>query len=112
MSGSLEWKLLFNSIDDLEKTLIKNKAGKVQLEGEWYCLLYTGEELFAFETECPHQNFPLLGASCQEGKLICPLHKFQFNLASGQGHGLSLSTFPIKKEEGKYYIGLQNQHTW
>ena len=37
---------------------------------------------------CPHQYAPLLGGELRDGVLTCPLHGWQFDVATGKGVGM------------------------
>ncbi len=102
----MNWYLLFENEKELEKRLIINRVGKVQIHEHWVCVLRTNRQLLAFDEKCPHQDYSLAGASCVNDKIVCPLHKFEFSVNSLRGHGLSLSAYEIKRMDGKYYIKL------
>jgi nitrite reductase (NADH) small subunit len=40
--------------------------------------------VFATQPNCPHRGGPLADGLIGSGKVICPLHSFTFNLATGQ----------------------------
>lgn len=55
-------------------------------------------ELFATQGECPHRGGPLADGIVGGGKVICPLHAYRFDLASGQPAGNdceALRTYPV-----------------
>jgi len=41
-------------------------------------------ELFATQAECPHRGGPLADGLVGAGRVICPLHAFQFDLCTGE----------------------------
>jgi nitrite reductase/ring-hydroxylating ferredoxin subunit len=44
-----------------------------------------GDDLFAFENNCPHQHFALLHQGTIEGcEVTCPMHGWTFDMKSGQ----------------------------
>ena len=73
--------------------------------GEWY----------ATQNECPHRrqmalSRGMIGTQQDEPKVACPFHKKTFSLATGKclnGDECSIKTYPVKVEEGKIYIGVE-----
>ena len=87
------------------------KYGKTQIavfnfssRGEWY----------ATQNMCPHRKAFVLsrgmvGDASGTPKVACPLHKKTFSLEDGQslqGEDYSISTFPVKVENGNVYLQL------
>lgn len=101
------WSLVFQSKAEKEEYIREGRISKVRVNDQWICLLQTEGQLFAFEESCPHQGHSLVHGSCQNGKIECPLHRYQFDLKTGQGHGLSMQTFPVKEEDGKLYVAFK-----
>ena len=59
-------------------------------------------ELYATQAACPHKEGPLADGIIGSGKLVCPLHGYRFNLASGEPIGnecQALLTYPIRIAE-------------
>jgi nitrite reductase (NADH) small subunit len=55
-------------------------------------------ELFATQADCPHRKGPLADGLIGDGTVICPLHAWKFDLASGrlQGGDCNLKTYPVR----------------
>ena len=61
-----------------------------------------GDELFATQALCPHQRGPLADGLVGDGRVVCPLHGFQFELATGRPHGNAchgLATYVVSVSE-------------
>ncbi|MBV9709250.1 MAG: Rieske (2Fe-2S) protein, partial [Chloroflexi bacterium] len=61
-----------------------------------------GGEVFATQSTCTHKGGPLADGLIGAGKLICPLHAYKFELATGQplGHTCAaLKTYPVSVSE-------------
>ncbi len=59
-------------------------------------------EVFAVQASCPHKGGPLADGLIGDGKVICPLHAFKFNLASGEPIGnacAALQTYDVSLSE-------------
>ena len=60
--------------------------------------LRTGE-VFATQATCPHKGGPLADGIVGAGKVICPLHAYKFELATGRPLGSdcpALKTYPVR----------------
>jgi nitrite reductase/ring-hydroxylating ferredoxin subunit len=57
----------------------------VSVNGQEILLVNTKGQIYACETECPHQAAPLSGALLKEaGFLVCQRHGYRFNLSTGE----------------------------
>ncbi len=57
---------------------------KFDVEKREITLARVGEAIYAFDDRCPHMNAPLHQGRINNGRVICPLHKTQFELATGK----------------------------
>lgn len=75
-----------------------------------YYLVKVNNELKVFEKFCPHQKANLIDGECKkDGSIICPWHKYAFDLNSGRNlstSGNTLKTFPTKLEDDMWYVGI------
>jgi nitrite reductase (NADH) small subunit len=58
--------------------------------------------VYATQAECPHRRGPLADGLLGERSVVCPLHGYKFDLASGDGLGHTcgaLRTFPVDVDE-------------
>ena len=58
-------------------------------------------QVFATQAECPHRGGPLADGLVGGATLICPLHSWKFDLASGEALNgeCGLRTFPVRVDE-------------
>jgi len=71
-------------------------------------------EWYATQNECPHRkqmalSRGMIGTQQDEPKVACPFHKKTFSLATGEclsGDECSIKTYPVKVDEGKVFIGV------
>jgi nitrite reductase (NADH) small subunit len=58
-------------------------------------------EIFAVQAECPHRGGPLADGLVGGTTLICPLHAWKFDLASGAAllGACGLKTYPVHLDE-------------
>ena len=103
----IKWQKIFETKDELidhfgtkPTVLFKNTFGEIMLARE-------GDEFYAFENKCPHQNKSLVGCVIDEGMIVCPWHKYAFSCETGRGHGLYLEKYPLKFNEDGVFIGKE-----
>jgi nitrite reductase (NADH) small subunit len=72
-------------------------------------------ELFATQAECPHRGGPLADGLVGAGRLICPLHAFQFDLRTGEPVKNScepLRTYTVtESSHGRILLGPARERT-
>jgi nitrite reductase (NADH) small subunit len=104
----------------MDKTAARTvKAGPVSqiAPGQGFTFVAFGEEiavfrqrdgtLFATQNRCPHKNGPLSEGIVGDGKVICPLHAWKFDLATGEGPEKScLKVYPVREAEGFVLVDL------
>jgi nitrite reductase (NADH) small subunit len=74
-------------------------------------------EWYATQNECPHRkqmalSRGMIGDQNEEPKVACPFHKKTFSLATGEclsGDECSIKTYPVKIEEGKVFIQVNEE---
>jgi nitrite reductase (NADH) small subunit len=57
--------------------------------------------VFAIQAECPHRQGPLADGLVGGTTLICPLHSWKFDLATGQPlfGDCAVKTYPVRVDE-------------
>ena len=92
----------------------ENFVQQVALAGKKICLVRDGESLFAFQNTCPHAGGILSGGWCSHGHLICPIHRYEYNLETGRGapgQGDYITRYPLEVRNDGVYIGFK-QSLW
>tara|TARA_R110002049_G_scaffold200971_1_gene371664 strand:- start:921 stop:1277 length:357 start_codon:yes stop_codon:yes gene_type:complete len=92
-----------HQIDELEEGKIIRRF----VDDQWICVVKNNGEVFSFKDKCPHAGASFFKGSCEDGKVVCPLHRFGFDLKTGRGHGLYLENYPVKLHEDQYLIGFE-----
>ena len=68
----------------------------------------SGEEFFAIENRCTHQDTPLAGGRVRRGFIACPLHGVMFDLRTGVPRGeltkTPVRTFATEVTDGVLYV--------
>lgn len=72
--------------------------------------------VFATQAWCPHRQGPLADGIMGEGKIICPLHGFKFDLIAGSPIGNdcgALRTYAVSvSETGEILLRLEHEPEW
>lgn len=64
--------------------LPEDRGTRVQVGTEAVLLIRTGNQVQAYQADCPHAGAPLEQGAVYQGQLICPWHKGAFACDSGQ----------------------------
>ena len=81
---------------------------KLKLDDKNICLVGYDGELFAVSAICPHQGFDLSSGYCENGKIICPLHGYSFDLQTGKGPQDYIKTYHVKIENDTVFVGISS----
>jgi nitrite reductase (NADH) small subunit len=62
--------------------------------------------VFATDNQCPHRGGPLAEGILGDGKVICPLHGWKLDLASGRclGESASVGTYDVHVINGRVLV--------
>lgn len=84
---------------------------KWAVPGKHFCITQYNGKYYAFQSKCPHA-----GAAFDEGwlddsgLLVCPLHRFKFNMITGaNAEGFGLVRFPVEENEHGIWLGIKEQ---
>ena len=72
--------------------------------------LGAGDRFLATDNRCPHQGGPLCDGIVTGASVVCPLHAWKVNLASGEverpthGRDHCVTTYPTRVEDGVVLI--------
>lgn len=95
-----------NELFDTAQPFIK----KVQAGDKTLCLVGYNGQIFALGAKCPHAGEDLTRGWCADGKLVCPYHRFSYNLETGRGstgQNDYVATYHVKVEHGHVYVGVE-----
>ena len=95
---------------DKEKLPESDSIRALRVEGKKICLIQNGKTLYATQRKCPHAGGDLSQGWCKNGKLICPIHRYEYELQSGRGapgQGDYINMYPIEVRNDGIYIGLE-----
>ena len=83
----------------------------VSLGDREIALFNLGDRVLATDNRCPHEGGPLCDGIVAGDAVVCPLHAWKVNLASGRverpthGKGHCVRTYPTRVENGIVVVG-------
>lgn len=102
---SLRWYKLEIEIPPEEEFIVP-----VTVAGKKLCLIRHEGKLYLTQRSCPHAGGQLSGGWCKDGMLICPLHRYGYNLENGrgaEGQGDYIDIYPLKVDNDGLYGGIK-----
>ncbi|MSQ79625.1 MAG: Rieske (2Fe-2S) protein [Flavobacteriaceae bacterium] len=85
----------------------------VEVNGFQVCLARLQDGYFAVNDVCPHAGHKLGQGICtHDGRVICPYHRYTYDLRSGQGdpqQGDRVGTFPVETRADGVYIAFEEE---
>ena len=92
---------------------IPPREGRAALIGDREIAIFNlGDRFLATDNRCPHQGGPLCDGIVTGSSVVCPLHTWKVNLASGSVERPATAkdhcvvTYPIRVDEGVIVIQL------
>jgi nitrite reductase/ring-hydroxylating ferredoxin subunit len=83
---------------------------QIKLNGKKLCLIKHQGQVHVTQNTCPHAGGLLSGGWCKEGKLICPIHRYAYNLDNGRGaagQGDYIDIYPTEVRADGMYVGFE-----
>ncbi len=103
------WHKVADSADELN--FEENNLSQIEVNGKTLCLARKNGLLYACSQKCPHAGGILADGSIDaSGNIVCPLHRYKFNLQNGRnvsGEGYYLKTFPVEIKAEGVFVGLE-----
>ena len=111
MEKIYDWLVLLEDYAAFEKYFPTNKISCFEINRKKICLIKRENEVFVFDEKCPHNGASLANGYCtDQNEVVCPLHRYHFDLNTGKGlSGVasSLTIYPVKIEHNKLLIGFK-----
>ncbi|MFQ3577337.1 MAG: Rieske 2Fe-2S domain-containing protein [Cytophagales bacterium] len=106
----MEKHLLFEKKNEMFQ-LPDRKVVNAKLNERLFCLSRIGEEVFAFERNCPHLSVPLSqsGVLNTYGDLVCKEHGHSYSLKTGECKNNpyeTLKMYRVSVEKDRVYVEL------
>lgn len=91
--------------------LSKPFVRKVNAGGKQLCLINADEKLFVVAATCPHAGADLSKGWCEHGKIICPFHRYQYDLNTGKGAAGQndfIRTYAVEQRNDGVYVEVKS----
>jgi apoptosis-inducing factor 3 len=89
----------------------EDRGTQVEIGKQKILLLRVGDQVRAYQAECPHAGAPLADGAVCNGRLICPWHKASFAIKNGQLREPpaldSLTRYPAEVVDGQVQVDDQ-----
>ena len=106
------WHKVSDSIDDIH--FAANSMAEIEVAGKKVCIVLQNDKLQACTEKCPHAGGRLADGFLDAlGNIVCPLHRYKFNLQNGRnasGEGYFLKTFPVEIRNEGVFIGFEENN--
>jgi nitrite reductase/ring-hydroxylating ferredoxin subunit len=82
---------------------------KIKVNGKGLCLIAYEDEVYAVGATCPHAGADLSGGWCKDGKIICPFHRYSYDIKTGKGdpgQNDYIDTYPVEVRDDGIYVGM------
>ena len=87
---------------------------EIKVANKIICIAFRNNSLTACTQKCPHAGGILSDGFIDAlGNIVCPLHRYKFNLQNGQnisGEGYFLKTFPVEIRNEGVFIGFEENN--
>jgi 3-phenylpropionate/trans-cinnamate dioxygenase ferredoxin subunit len=84
----------------------------ITIEGKKICLVKYNNKYFATTSKCPHAGADISQGWCENGYLVCPFHRYKYNLETGRGitgQGDYIEKYPVKVNANQLFIGVKQK---
>lgn len=101
----MRWNKVLNTIQIPAIGNIKT----VDMAGKQICIINDEGKIVATQSICPHAGGHLSGGWCKNGHLVCPVHRWEYDLKTGrgaEGQGDYIDIYPTEIREDGLYIGF------
>jgi nitrite reductase/ring-hydroxylating ferredoxin subunit len=106
----IRWHKIFDSLSVAESFIPLYKTDTLLVGKKKLCIAHTQEGFFAVNDRCPHNGFSLGKGWCTpEQTVVCPLHRYAFDLKTGRTRSGSLEyvdTYPVETRPDGIYVGI------
>lgn len=112
MSGAdYKWYKVAEHPDEIDWSA--SGLAEIQVNGKMVCVARVGDVLFGCAHKCPHAGGHMADGYIDAlGNIVCPLHRYKFNLQNGRnvsGEGYYLKTYPVEIREDGVYVGMESK---
>ena len=103
----VRWVKFADSEEELRQLFMGKTCAPQKINNTAVLLVNHNNKYHMVKNRCPHQGITLENSICEDGMIVCPWHRYGFDLNTGRGAGLYLDVYPIEKREDGYYAGFE-----
>ncbi len=107
-----QWHKVADSMEEM--SFQSNSMTEITVAGKKICVARHKDQLSACTQKCPHAGGVLSNGFIDAlGNIVCPLHRYKFNLQNGRnvsGEGYFLKTFPVEIRNEGIFIGFEENN--
>ena len=85
-------------------TFASGTMRNIQVGKKKIVVIRQGDELYALEDRCSHENYPLSDGFLEDGKIACAMHGAEFDLKTGEALALpayeNVKTYIVRMNDG------------
>jgi nitrite reductase/ring-hydroxylating ferredoxin subunit len=88
----------------------QNFVKQIQLNGKNLCLIHNNQQFYVIQNKCPHAGGVLSNGWCENGSVVCPVHRWKYNLQNGrgaEGQGDYVTIYPVEHRHDGVYVGFK-----
>ncbi|UOE46365.1 Rieske (2Fe-2S) protein [Mucilaginibacter sp. SMC90] len=100
----MKWHKVESPKDINQPFIKKTKAGRKSI-----CLVGFNGMLYAVSARCPHAGADLSEGLCVRKLIVCPYHRYTYDLETGkggEGQNDFIETYPVEIKEDGVYVGV------
>jgi 3-phenylpropionate/trans-cinnamate dioxygenase ferredoxin subunit len=109
MAKKIKWHRIASDADSL--IFGQNNIAVVDCDGKQICVGRHNGAIYAFAYKCPHASGIMANGTIDAlGNVVCPLHRYKFNIANGRntsGEGYYLKTYALETRNDGIYAGIE-----
>ncbi len=99
-----------------ELNFAANNIAVTEVKGKKICIAKFQDQVFAFAYKCPHAGGIMADGYIDAiGNVVCPLHRYKFNMANGRnasGEGYYLKHWPVELRDDAVWVGMEKESGW
>ena len=87
----------------------EGNAKEFAVRGATLCVAMIDGKPLALDNVCPHRGGPLAEGTIEAGKVVCPWHQFEFDLATGaatDGSDMKAVAYALRQDGDEVMVEL------
>jgi len=104
----MQWHKIFEADILTQSDFVK----QITVKGKKFCAIKNNDQIVVTQAYCPHAGAGLAGGWCEKGKLVCPFHRYEYDLQTGRGapgQGDYIEIYQTEIKEDGVYLGLKEK---